>query len=170
MSCFTRRHCRRAEAGAKRRYAHGRVLASGMMRGRRMSWVNDLASGLGIPAGAATLAVALYGGCSAAEKAARPDALREIGLLLRDASWGRSVRPPAIIARIFRWTFGERHLSRTCMLRSLAATVIFGATFSWVVLSHVSLDQLQEATYYAVNFPGHLLVEILLVGIVSDYC
>jgi hypothetical protein len=35
-----------------------------------MSWVNDMASVLGIPAGAATLAVSMYAGCSAAEKAA----------------------------------------------------------------------------------------------------
>jgi len=32
-----------------------------------MSWVNDLASGLGIPAGAATLAVAMYAACCVAK-------------------------------------------------------------------------------------------------------
>jgi hypothetical protein len=31
-----------------------------------MSWVNDMASSLGIPAGAATLAVAMYAACAAA--------------------------------------------------------------------------------------------------------
>src|SRR5579872_362589 len=43
------------------------VLLGGLVK---MSWVNDLASGLGIPAGAATVAVAMYAACAAAEKAA----------------------------------------------------------------------------------------------------
>jgi hypothetical protein len=49
-----------------------------------MSWVGDLASGRGAPAGAATLAVAMYLGCVAAEKAARPEALKDIGRILKD--------------------------------------------------------------------------------------
>jgi len=52
-----------------------------------MSWVNDLASTLGISGAAATLAVAIYGACAAAEKAARPEALRDIGRVLKDAHW-----------------------------------------------------------------------------------
>lgn len=43
-----------------------------------MAWVNDLASPAGIPAGAATVAVAMYAACTAAEKAARPEALQDI--------------------------------------------------------------------------------------------
>jgi len=47
-----------------------------------MSWVNDLTTGLSIPAGAATLAVAMNAACSSAEKASRPEALAEIGGML----------------------------------------------------------------------------------------
>jgi hypothetical protein len=90
-----------------------------------MSWVNDLASVLGIPAGAATLAVAMYAACAAAEKAARPEALKDIGQILKDPPWSRSVRQSAIIERIFVWTFGERHLSWRCVKRSAVATMIF---------------------------------------------
>src|ERR1700723_2711007 len=90
-----------------------------------MSWVNDLASAAGIPAGAATLAVAMYAACAAAEKAARPEALKDIGQILKDPPWSRSVRQSAIIERIFVWTFGERHLSWRCVKRSAVATMIF---------------------------------------------
>src|SRR5580658_914791 len=76
-----------------------------------MSWVNDLASAAGIPAGAATLAVAMYAACAAAEKAARPEALKDIGRILKGTTWERSVRLSAIIEQVFNWTFGERHLS-----------------------------------------------------------
>lgn len=83
-----------------------------------MSWVGDLASSLGIPAGAATLAVAFYAACSAAEKSARPEALRDISRILVKSSWAVTVHPPAIIGRVFNWTFGERHLSIKCLTRS----------------------------------------------------
>ena len=91
-----------------------------------MSWVNDLAVGLGIPAGAATLAGTMYAACVAAEKAARPEALADIGQILKDPSWSRSARPSAIIQRVFVWTFGEQHLSWKCVRRSaLASTLVF---------------------------------------------
>ena len=53
-----------------------------------MPWINDLASSAGIPAGAATLAVAMYAACAAAEKAARPQALQDIGRTLKDSVMG----------------------------------------------------------------------------------
>ena len=87
-------------------------------------WINDLASVLGIPAAAATLAGAMYAACDAAEKSARPGALNEIGRILKDMSWESSA-PSAIVERAFALTFGERQLSRKCFVRSLAATVIF---------------------------------------------
>lgn len=40
-----------------------------------MSWVDDLASVLGVPGGALVVAGAMYGACVVAEKAAHPDAL-----------------------------------------------------------------------------------------------
>jgi len=89
-----------------------------------MSWVNDLASAAGIPAGAATLAVAMYVACGAAEKAARPEALKDIGRILKDTTWERSVRPSAIIEEVFNWTFGEQQLSWQCLTRSAYASSI----------------------------------------------
>jgi hypothetical protein len=47
-----------------------------------MPWFNDLTSALGIPASGATLAAAVYAACVAAENAARPQALEDIGRIL----------------------------------------------------------------------------------------
>jgi hypothetical protein len=108
-----------------------------------MSWVNDLSSGMGIPAGAATLAVAMYAACSAAEKAARPEALRDIGRMLRDSLWSRSLRPSLIIEQVFVWTFGDRHLSWKCIRRSATATVLFSIV-AGLIFHSVVTDTLAE--------------------------
>jgi hypothetical protein len=99
-----------------------------------MSRVNDLASLAGIPAGTTELAVAMYGACAAAEKVARPEALSDIGRLLKDPSWSRSEGPSAIIRGVFNWTFGEKHLSWKCVLRSVAATILFVVAIGAVYL------------------------------------
>lgn len=158
-----------------------------------MSWVADLASGLGIPAGAATLAVAMYAACAAAEKAARPEALRDIGRILKDRSGSRSVRPAAIIQRVFVWTFGQRHLSWKCIFRSLLATVVIllllsGFPFFFQMQNEISfimehLDAPVADT--AKNFPGlsellqesgasslsltRLVLPYLLATVLADY-
>lgn len=97
-----------------------------------MSWVNDLASVAGMPAGAATLAVAMYAACAAAEKAARPEALQDIGRILKDPSWSRSVRPSAIVARVFVWTFGERQFGQKCIKRSPIVSFLMLVIFSLI--------------------------------------
>jgi hypothetical protein len=111
-----------------------------------MAWVNDLASSAGIPAGAATLAVAMYAACTAAEKAARPEALKDIGRILQDPSWSRSVRPSAIIQRVFVWTFGERHLSWRCITRSVLASLllIISLTLTYYAIFGVKFAFLYE--------------------------
>jgi hypothetical protein len=78
-----------------------------------------------MPAGAVAIAAAMYAACFAAERAARPEALKEIGGILKDSSWSRRVRPSTIIERVFSWTFGERHLSWKCARRSATASAIF---------------------------------------------
>jgi hypothetical protein len=91
----------------------------------KVAWINDLASLLGVPAGAASLAIAMYAGCSAAEKSARPEALKEIALILNNPSWADNVRPSDVVERMFKWTFGKRHLSISCLARSATASVVF---------------------------------------------
>jgi hypothetical protein len=135
-----------------------------------MSWVNDLASSLGIPAGAATLAGAMYVACAAAEKAARPEALKDIGGILNDPSWERSVRPSTIIESIFNWTFGERHLSWRCSLTSCGATFIF---FLVMVLLHTSIFWvvfLMPDPLFG-GYSGHILqiYDIIFIGFIADY-
>lgn len=138
-----------------------------------MSWVNDLASVLGIPGGAATLGVAMYLGCSAAEKVARPEALADIGRVLKDPSWSRSVRPSAIIERVFVWTFGERHLSRKCIRRSGSASILVVISIALVGTArhyvHTGDIDIQIPTpkhheAFAVNY-----VMGLLGGVFPDY-
>jgi len=138
-----------------------------------MSWVNDLASVLGIPAGAAVLAVAMYGACTAAEKAARPEALKDIGRILKDPSWERSVRPSLIIERLFQWTFGERHLSWKCVRRSAAATLLL--TISLGLIYH-TIFGIEFMPFELVSPTGRLIAvctafctSFTLFAIIPDY-
>jgi hypothetical protein len=136
---------------------------------QQMSWVNDLASSLGIPAAAATLAGAMYAACVAAEKAARPEALNDIGRALKDPSWERSVRPPTIIERIFHWTFGERHLSWRCFLTSCGATFIF---FLVMALLNASLFWnifLMPDPLFGFHWHTQQIYHVILIGFVADY-
>jgi hypothetical protein len=132
-----------------------------------MSWVNDLASSLGIPAGAATLAAAMYAACAAAEKAARPEALQDIGRILKDPSWEQSVRPSAVVERIFIWTFGDRYLSRKSILVSMFATFIFVSSISLFVWEFT-----RRSSFGAIpllGIPGFLAANIMFFGLVPDF-
>ena len=51
-----------------------------------MSRLTELASVVGIPAGAASLTITMFAGCAVAEKAASPHALKDIAHALKDAS------------------------------------------------------------------------------------
>jgi hypothetical protein len=134
-----------------------------------LSWLNDLASGLGIPAGAAALAAAMYAACAAAEKAARPEALEDIGRILKEQSWSHALRPTEIIERLFVWTFGEQHLSWRCVKRSGLATVIFFVGSVGMMYMHHPSEIYEY--FSRLGFPPSLgLVErIALTGFVADY-
>jgi hypothetical protein len=136
---------------------------------RRMSWVTDLALGLGVPAGAAAVAVAMYAACFAAEQVARPEALHDIGRILKDPSWSRTVQPSLIIERIFIWTFGEQQLSLKCAFRSAIATM---ATFIWLMATFSS-EARNTANYFAswIQSVGvmHVLTQVFLTTFLPDY-
>lgn len=95
---------------------------------RQMPWFNDIASALGIPIGATTLALGIYAACRAAEGVARPEALTDLASILANSSWTDKFRPATFILNIFRLTFGRQHFSVNCFLRSLTATTIFSIT------------------------------------------
>jgi hypothetical protein len=140
-----------------------------------MSWVNDLASSLGIPAGAATLAVAMYAACGAAEKVARPEALKDIGRILKDPSWSGSVRPSAIVERVFIWTFGERHLSWKCVRRSMIATLFLIASIGLVYSSILEVEFVpigELRLYFAppANFPPNFVKLVDPLGVLVSIC
>jgi hypothetical protein len=97
-----------------------------------MSWVNDLGSGLGILAGAATLVGAMYAACAVAEKAARPEALHDIARILKNPLLEQSVQVPSIVSQVFQWTFGRRHVSWKCITRSIIATYVFVVVFAFI--------------------------------------
>lgn len=135
-----------------------------------MSWVNDLASSFGIPAGAATLAVAMYAACVAAESSARPEALKDIGGILKDPSWGRSVRPSNIIESIFNWTFGKRHLSFRCLLVSCGATLIFFLIMALLNIHLFWVIFLMPDPLFG-GYSGHItqIYSVILIGFIGDY-
>jgi hypothetical protein len=129
-----------------------------------MSWLTDLVPIFG---GGVTVAGAMYGGCVAAEKAARPEALKDIGRILKDPSWSRSVRPSVIVQRLFVWTFGERQLSWKCISRSCLATIsIFCSVLAMLVFLERPpvLNWPRDArTAFSIGF---VVVE---VGVLPDY-
>ena len=105
----------------------------------------------------------MYGACTAAEKAARPEALRDIGRILKDSSWQGSVRPSAAIHRIFVWTFGEKHLSWRCVIASILATV---ATL--IVLSFRDMHAVLE-NFAAYRGPWLLIIFFATTSFLPDY-
>jgi hypothetical protein len=120
-----------------------------------MTWINDLGSGFGVPAGASTIAAAMYAACAAAEKAARPGALRDIGHFLKDRNWSASARPSAIVSRVFNATFGERHLSLKCAGRSVLATFVFvTAVVVTVYLETGKMRSFNRAFWFYLVFAG----------------
>src|SRR5580700_2773902 len=128
-----------------------------------MSWINDLMSAVGAPAGAVTISAAMYSACLAAEKSARPKALVEIGRILKDPSWALSLRPSAIISRLFNWTFGESHLSLKCVTRSMCATSMF------VVAIIVSLYLINDRNPFTESSLRTWYYDLPLLGFVPDY-
>jgi hypothetical protein len=89
-----------------------------------LPWLNDLASNFGLPVAAVAIAGSIYAALAAAEKVARPEALKEISGVLKDPSWSQSVRPSSIVEKLFIWTYGKRHLGLKCISRSVSATLI----------------------------------------------
>jgi hypothetical protein len=80
--------------------------------------------------------VAMYAACVAAEKAARPEALKDIGGILKDTSWERLVRPSAVIQRIFDLTFGDKQLSWICVRRSITVSIVVTIIFSAIMFHY----------------------------------
>ena len=135
-----------------------------------MTWITDLGLALGLPGAGTTLAVGMYSACVAAERAARPEALKAIGDLLRDPSWERSAQPSVAINRVFIWTFGEYHLSWKCIRRSLLATLIVATTlFLWFLYD---FDKRNRSTFFLTSIYRHpfiFLAQVILLGAISDY-
>jgi len=155
-----------------------------------MSWINDLTSTLGIPAGAGIIAAALYAACATAEKTARPEALKEVSRVLKDPTWTHPVRPSAIFERIFNWVFGERHLSWKCLARSAGATTTIAASISIYYYIDLHNPSSLSALYYRLgnyhidsiystrppslsellaNFINLRTPILLILGFVADY-
>jgi hypothetical protein len=123
------------------------------MEADRMSWVTDLAAALGLPGGATIVAVAMLLGFNAAEKWARPEALRDVARLLKLTSSERSAEPVNAILRIFNLIFGEQHFSSRCAGRSFLATltVIFAANLV------VYLEVYERRPDWTIHRFGHLI-------------
>jgi hypothetical protein len=127
-----------------------------------VTWFNDLASGLGVPAGAVTLAVGIYGACKAAESAAKPAALAEIAAFLDNRTLLTDLRPSAPIYHLFTLTFGSRHLSLRCIASSLIASTIMFISIGLLYNGRLS--------YFADLFSaGYTLLVWVLLFPLADY-
>jgi len=104
-----------------------------------ISPLSGISSVLGIPAGGAVLAGAIYSLAVKAEKEARKEALRDIARVIQDPSWARDLRPSAEIERLFRYAFGEDHVSWKCCRRSIYASAAFMLSFGiqFLVKTHI---------------------------------
>jgi hypothetical protein len=131
-----------------------------------MSWVSDLASAFGLPAGAATIAAAMYAACVAAEKVARREALIDISAVLKDPTLIGSVRPSAIIERVFNWTFGERHLSLKCITRSIFATIIFVFAIMLTLDLSIHISAFTTSWFY---LPIGEIILTMIFAFITDY-
>ena len=132
------------------------------------SWLETLLPDIGIPSAVGTLAIAMYGACTAAQKAARGDALRDISMALRNFSWSRSINTAAITEHVFVSTFGRRHFSTRCVIGSALATALF-----WFVGSLVMHYEIgTPVSTLLINFleRPHIWLEFTLVcGFIPDY-
>ena len=109
------------------------------------------------------MAVAIYSGAAAAEKEARKEALDDIARLVRDESLISHLQLGRGIYRLFRATFGEKHLSWKCITRSVMATVAFCLSLGL---------QFSLSTGVWLNSRGDWGTELLLafsLGICLDY-
>ncbi len=141
-----------------------------------MSWLTDLTSNFGIPSGVYLLAGSIYGACLAAERAARPEALADIGRVITDRSWLRTVSPAATIVSIFNATFGEKQVSIRCALRSCIASALLVTSLSLVYTHGRSLLVLPDFGKEIRQHVPTLPPDVVVIGVVlvsgyflSDY-
>jgi hypothetical protein len=126
-----------------------------------MSWVNDLVAGFGLPSGAATIATGMYAACVAAQKAARPEAIKDIGHFLKEPAWTLSVRPSEIAHRLFNEIFGEQQISFKCCGRSVLASALFiGSIILTLYLEGVEVDYVFNWSFW---------IYLPFVGFLADY-
>ncbi len=134
------------------------------------SWLEQLVSSTGIPGAVGTFAIAMYGACAAAEKAARKEALCDISRALRNVGWTGALKPAAITNYVFISTFGRSHLSIRCIVGSVLATIVFW--FAGSLVLHYQMGTRVTALF--TNFledpyPYTWLAFVLLCGFVPDY-
>jgi hypothetical protein len=131
-----------------------------------MSWLGDLVSGFGLPAGAATIATAMYAASRVAQKAARRGALVEIGRFLNEPLGSPSAKALEIVRGIFQFTFGEQHISFKCIRRS------FFATLTFIITITITLHLENRSTFFDDNSVfGNFATwfTIVIMGIIPDY-
>jgi hypothetical protein len=137
-----------------------------------VSWVNELTSSLGIPTAGVTLSIAIYAACKAAEKAARPEALRDIARALKNPRWGGSTDPTLIAERVFEWTFGERHLSWRSIRSSVKASLAFCAFLTMIYTSVGGvffLPLFDFSIYRSPMIVVQLIIGSILLALMPDY-
>lgn len=126
-----------------------------------MTWLSDLSSLIGAPAGGAIAAAAVFFAAVRAEKEANREAIKDIARALRDKSWTVKFKLTVQIDQIFIYTFGKYHFSSKCVVRSIYASLIFITVFS------LQFSLRTGITPFPIS--GWFVATALLVSLFTDY-
>jgi hypothetical protein len=129
---------------------------------------------LGLPAGGLAVATALYYGAIAAEKEARPQAIKDIARILKNTSWSAGEQPNMFVERIFCLTFADKQFSVKCIIRSIISSFVFlicicfvSFAFGGGLIYMLPLYNAQRAGVIAGGI--NMGKELLIITIIPDY-
>jgi hypothetical protein len=141
-----------------------------------MTWFSDLAGAIGLPAGGTAAALALVYGSIAAEKEARPQAIKDIARVLKNTSWSTGSQPQEFIYKIFCLTFGDRQLTIQFVKRSLIASIIyliFICVFSYLFqmdpMYRLTLSNITNKEFSLTFVAYYVIMKLVLITLVPDF-
>jgi len=140
-------------------------------RSSDMGWLNILASAVGPGSAGTVLAAAVYGAGCAAEKAASPEALKDISKWLKKARVdGRWSTTCTLINRSFEFIFGNNHFTVKCALRSIITTLFMIFMFT-IFISIKKREYPTEIWGFFFDKPNKFLIFIVIVfgAFIPDY-
>lgn len=115
--------------------------------------------GVLVPGPYGSIAIAVLGLSAVVEKGARPEAISDVANIWNSGWDPNYFEPRSFAERIFRYTFGSRHLSLKCLGRSLLVSVL-------VIIVLLSASELK---FELIPPPSNTIAASVLVTIIADY-